>query len=64
MKKKNQARVKNAGEVRHEERVLFQQCMRHEHNEQLATGEQTESQTPQRPRIPLLRRIPADDRLM
>ncbi len=39
-------------------------CMRHEHNEQLATGERTESQTPQRPRIPLLRCIPADDRLM
>lgn len=39
-------------------------CMRHKHNEQLATGERTESQTPQRPRIPLLRRIPADDWLM
>lgn len=38
-------------------------CMRHKHNERLATGERTESQTPQRPRIPL-RRIPADYRLM
>ncbi len=58
----NQAKVKRSGM-----RSVFYSnnawCMRHEHNERLATGEQTKSQTPQRPRIPL-RRNPAGYRLM